>query len=486
MKKKLIIIFFVILVIVGIHGVYRPLPKNISMEGEVHLLPKSDVHFFADRTYVDSEGERKKDHQIFNEKIRIIDRAQNFIIIDMFLYNDFFGAESGQHRALSKEFTEALITKKEERPEIKIHVITDPINTAYGSLSDSFFDELKEAGIPVTFTDLSLLRDSNPLYSAWWRTIIRFIPSIGGNFLPAPFEGSEEGLTLPSYLSLINFKANHRKVIIADYEGESGLGVSTFVTSANPHDASSSHSNTAFRVDGSVWEDVFKSEQAVVEFSGKELEKPEIDIKEYDIGNEGETVSVQLLTERKIKDKILESIESLSKGDEVLILMFYLSDRDVVKSLKSAANREVSVSILLDPNKDAFGREKGGVPNRQVAHELMKKTEGDLEIRWCLTHGEQCHGKMLIFQKGNSVTIIQGSANLTRRNLNDLNLETNLLINGNKDVTAIGDAIEFFEEMWNNKPGDRIYSVEYEVYESKKFTKRIRYFLGEILGMSTF
>lgn len=486
MKKKVFAVFFVIVMVVGVYGVYKPLPENISIEGDVHVLPKDNVHFFADRTYVDKEGERKKDHEIFDEKLRIINRAQNFIILDMFLYNDFFGSESGEHRPLSKELTEALIIKKKNNPEIQIHVITDPINTVYGSLDESFLNELIEAEIPVTFTDLNSLRDSNPLYSAWWRTALRYIPSVGGKFLPAPFEGSEEGITLPSYLKLVNFKANHRKVMIADFENEGGRGVSTFVTSANPHDASSAHSNTAFRVDGSVWKDAFKSEKAVVDFSGGELKKPKTDINSEVVEEGGLTVSVQILTERKIKDKTLENIEGLSEGDEISIVMFYLSDRDIIKALKSAVNRGVSVSLLLDSNKDAFGREKGGVPNRQVAYELMKKTEGDIEIRWCLTHGEQCHGKMLIFQKGSTVTIVQGSANLTRRNLNNLNLETDLLIKGNEDITAIRDALEFFDEVWNNEPEDRIYSVEYEVYESRKFTKRILYFLGEMLGMSTF
>ena len=50
--------------------------------------------------------------------------------------------------------------------------------------------------------------------------------------------------------------------------------------------------------------------------------------------------------------------------------MFYLSERQIVKALITAKERGVNVRVLLDPNKDAFGREKNGIPNRQVASEL--------------------------------------------------------------------------------------------------------------------
>ena len=61
--------------------------------------------------------------------------------------------------------------------------------------------------------------------------------------------------------------------------------------------------------------------------------------------------------------------------------MFYLSNRDIVKSLLDASQRGVDVKLILDPNKDAFGMEKDGVPNRPVAHELVKKSKGKIQIR---------------------------------------------------------------------------------------------------------
>ena len=50
--------------------------------------------------------------------------------------------------------------------------------------------------------------------------------------------------------------------------------------------------------------------------------------------------------------------------------MFYLSERKIISAIKKAHSRKVKVRLLLDPNKDAFGREKNGIPNRSVAYEL--------------------------------------------------------------------------------------------------------------------
>ena len=39
-----------------------------------------------------------------------------------------------------------------------------------------------------------------------------------------------------------------------------------------------------------------------------------------------------------------------------------------------AADRGVRVRLILDPNRDAFGRQKDGVPNRPVANELVTQS----------------------------------------------------------------------------------------------------------------
>ncbi len=486
MVRKIGIVLLVIVIIVGVYGAYKPLPEGVSFVGEVREISEDRVHFLADRTYVNEDGVQVLEHEIFDEKLDMIAEAEQFILLDMFLYNDLMGAATADHRELSRELTEALISRAEERRDIYIHVITDPINTLYGSYGNPRLKELEEAGVDVTVTDLSKLRDSNPVYSALWRSFLGYVPPIGGRFLPNPFDPHGDGLTLSSYLDLLNFKANHRKIVIADRSSEQGREVSTLITSGNPHDASSAHSNTAVRVDGALWPDVLASERSVARFSGSHI--PDIDLDRELFGEdvEDEQVSVQVRTEGEIKRGVMALTRTLSEDDKVSVLMFYLSDRDIIRELKKADRRGATVRIILDPNKDSFGRERGGVPNRQVAYELMTQTDGGTTIRWCLTHGEQCHGKMLIFEHGDRYTLVQGSANLTSRNLDDKNLETNIFVQGSFDAPVIADAIDLFDEMWGNEPEGHLYTTEYRTYEDARLFPRFLYRFGEYTGMSTY
>ena len=103
--------------------------------------------------------------------------------------------------------------------------------------------------------------------------------------------------------------------------------------------------------------------------------------------------------------------------------MFYIADRQLVEALLAAAQRGVHVRLLLDSNIQAFGRVKDGVPNQAVAGELVREGAGRIEVRWHKTLGEQFHSKMMLIEHGMDAWLCLGSANYTRRNLDDLNLE---------------------------------------------------------------
>ena len=165
--------------------------------------------------------------------------------------------------------------------------------------------------------------------------------------------------------------------------------------------------------------------------------------------------------------------------------MFYISDRSIVKALKKADERGVKIRLIFDPNKDAFGREKNGIPNRQVANELIKNSNGNTEIKWCDTHGEQCHSKLAIFKRNENYSLIQGSANLTRRNLENFNLETNVYVAGAPDTPAIQDAVNFFNTNWNNENG-QTYTTAYETYADDSFSKNLIYRFTEFTGLSSY
>jgi hypothetical protein len=484
MRKKILFGLCVLTCLVGVYHVYKPLPSHIDMSGAEHHIAPQDVHFFSDRTYVDSLGVRHSEQQIFDEIFRMVRDAHSYVLIDMFLFNDFLGTGTSSYRGLSGELIDTLILKKQTNPNVVIHVITDPLNTLYGEYDSEQLTSLSEAGITVTETKLTALRDSNPLYSAFWRTLIRWIPfGIAGDVLPNLLDSRREDVGVHAYLTMLNFKANHRKVIATDYLREdASVGMSVLLTSANPHDGSSAHTNTALRVDTGLWNDVIQSEKAVVEFSGDTFREP---TQITDTTAPLNSLTTQLLTEKSIKRFIIEELNELGADDSFDMAMFYFSDRDIVSALKLADERGVHIRLILDPNKDAFGREKGGVPNRQVAHELLTDSMGNTDIRWCDTHSEQCHTKLLLFKKGDARVVIQGSANLTRRNIGNYNLEADVVVRGTSDALLFKEIESFFNTSWENER-DRIYTTSYGTYEDTSLSKKLLYRFGECTGISSY
>ncbi len=490
--KKLLVpvcLILALLVITGVYHIYKPLPEGLSMEGEINRVPSSAVSFLTDYSFIDSKGERQTDQEIFDEIFSLIRGAEDFILLDMFLFNDFLGAEPRKLRELSEELTSLLVQKKKARPEMEIIFISDPINTIYGAQQSEDFLRLRKAGVEVVLTDLKKLRDSNIIYSPFWRVFFQWFGTGNGGFMPNPFEPDGEGISIRAYLKLLNFKANHRKVIVADSMFGGNKTLSTIVTSANPHDGSSAHENVALRVDGFIWRDILAGELAVINMSDYDIELPWGKIAELETLEQPRSVEnpleVQVLTEEKIRQKMLELLENSDKNDSVKIVMFYISDRKIINSLLEAEKRGVEIRLVLDPNKDAFGRKKTGIPTRPVARELREKSDGDIKIRWCDTRGEQCHSKMILVNRAGTYFLNLGSANLTRRNLGDYNLETNLLVSGSRQAKAIRDANEYFEKIWANENG-RIYTADYQKYASDSFLKRSSYLIMEYTGFCSF
>ncbi|WP_168015673.1 phospholipase D family protein [Halomonas salinarum] len=465
---------------------YKPLPEGMG----VSAIPKParDVAFLSDETWVSGDSQRRSDQAIFDEVLRLIAQAERLVVLDMFLFNDYGADLDNDFRPISRQLTEALIRRKTERPEITAVVITDPINTFYGGLSPEHLTALREAGINVIMTDLTRLRASNPTWSGIWTLCCRaFGNTSDGGWLPNVLGPGQ--VTLRSYLQLLNFNANHRKTLIVD-EGEEWTGL---VTSANPHDASSHHDNVALRFSGPAVLDLLDSERVVARLSGAPgaippSTDPMFRASTPDPAAEATTSpqtapQVQLLTESGIRDALLAAVQGSAPGDRLDIAVFYLAHRELIEAFKAAQARGVTLRVLLDPNRDAFGIKKNGIPNRPVGHELH--TAG-VPVRWCDTHGEQCHSKFLLNRpRQGPAELIVGSANYTRRNLDDLNLETSARLVAQRDLAAISDAQAFFDRQWGN-PGGRGYSLPYAAYADPSWRRYWQYRLMEATGLSTF
>jgi phosphatidylserine/phosphatidylglycerophosphate/cardiolipin synthase-like enzyme len=458
MKKitKIILILLIWPLFVGFYQTTKKLPENLDLRGEERNISVENIEFFYDLTYKNLNGEIISEQTIFDEIFSLIEEAKEYILIDAFLFNSYTREPDKIYRQLTPELTERLVRKKEANPDIEIDFITDPINTVYGGAINTEIEKLKSIGVNVIVTDLKELPDSNPIYSAFWRTFIQWFGNSGSyGLIPHPFTGGEPKVTLRSYFDMLNFKANHRKVFMADQEENAAV----IITSGNPHDGSSA-------------------------FSGRELQGPPAGLDE-NIRLQAEDAKIVFLTENQIKKELLTRIGETTANDEIHMAIFYLADRQIIKELVKASERGVHIKVIFDPNKDAFGFEKIGIPNRPVAEELLKRSSGKIEVRWYDTHGEQFHSKLAIIKYGREASLLLGSANFTRRNLDNYNLEANVSVTAGEDALFIKAAADYFDRIWDNRDG-KYYTVSYEAYKDESTLKKIVYLIQEYAGLSSF
>jgi len=469
--------YIVILVLTMLWQTFKPLPKNINYKSKKYIIGENDIKFFNDLTVGDNV-----EQQIFDRILNLIDKARKYILIDIFLFNSFNVQTDKIHSKIYEKISYKLINKIKKYPNIKIDIVTDSINLVYYGGENKELEKLKNAGVNVIITDLKKLRDSNPLYSSIWRSLFQWFGNSNKlGFFPHPFSSRAEKVSLRTYLYLLNFKANHRKVIVAD-RGDQMVSI---ITSANIHNASSTHSNVAVEIIGEFWKNIYISENAVARLSGKKLSNQVLPgIKNGE--NSENVVEVFLITERKIREQLVGLIQCAQKNELIRIGVFYLSSRIIIKELIKASKRGVNIKIILDPNKDAFGYRKNGIPNRQVARELINKTNGNIKIRWYNTTGEQFHSKFIILNKCNKkVMCLLGSANFTRRNLENYNLETDVMVVGKNEIDFFQSIDRYFEKIWYNK-NNKKYTLNYDIYKDKSLIKQFVYRIQEFFGISGF
>jgi phosphatidylserine/phosphatidylglycerophosphate/cardiolipin synthase-like enzyme len=479
--------FLSLWLVVALWNLFKPLPTGVSVRGEIVSTPLADLQFLSDVTSADVYGERVVRQQIFDAMLKVIGEAREFIVLDFFLFNGQRGADldARPYRELSIELRDALMQRKREVPELRVLVITDPINDVYGALPSRDLAALSGLGMDVVRVDLDSLRDSNPIYSAIWRLTMRWWSGDGRGEprFANPLDAGPDRVSFGAWARLLNFKADHRKVLLAD-DGRGGL--TGIVTSANAHDASSLHSNVGLKAAGAALLPLLESEMSLARDAGwrSTWEAPEILPAP---ASPDSTAQLQALTEGEIGRAILNNIAATRVGDNIDVAMFYLSERDVVRALIAAAKRGVGVRVILDPNKDAFGRTKNGIPNRSVATELGAAADGAIKVRWFRTHGEQFHAKLVAIRTAKEFWFTLGSANLTRRNLDNFNLEANLAASVPLDSAIATQVTGWFDSLWTNHgPPELEYTAEFGAYADPAQGTYWLYRIMESTGLSTF
>lgn len=452
----------------------KSLPPGLSVEGKWRspIAPR----LLIDETFVDADGQRHCRQQIFDEMLRLISQAEKLVVLDMFQFNDPADNRHDCHRQISVALRNALLARKRQCPEIEIVVITDPINAVYGGRELSHHQALEAAGIRVATTNLTIGRDPNPSWTALWRLCFRWLRhSPRGGWLPNPLGPGKVGLR--SYLTLLNLNANHRKTLVVD-EGEHWTAM---VSSANADDGSSDYRDIALRVSGDTALDLLASEREIAAHSGVTIGYAQPSV--AGTATSSDTPRLRLVSEGAIKGALLAIIDDARAAERLDIEVLYLSHRNVIAALVNAIARGVEVRVLLDPNHHAFGVSGSGIPNRQAASDLV--TAG-IQLRWSDTHGEQAHSKVLLRHASERPAhLLLGSANFTRRSLNDLNFEANLEWVAASDDPIIKAAHAAFERHWHNNE-DEHYSTGPETYLDPSRRRYWQYRLMEASGWCTF
>ncbi|HSP57137.1 MAG TPA: phospholipase D family protein [Halomonas sp.] len=449
-KRWYLMLFVLVYVGVFLYHQYKPLPDGISYASDEYRV--DDVKFYRDLTHHEDDT-RHVDQEIFARLERMIEEAEDFIVIDAFMMDGRVSDPSENYPPIADDLMRQLITKKSANPDMPIVFISDSVNTGYGSYPADWLEPLKEAGIEVVMSNLHPLRDSTPLYSTLWRMGLQWFGQEGTGWMENPFVDGGPRMTLRSYLKLFNIKANHRKVYITER--------SALVASANAHTESGFHENVAFEVTGPIIAEMLAAEQAVIDLGDSGVVLPDFEAEEA--ANEGE-LRIQYTTEGETLKKVLDTLARAGPGNELWLGMYYLADRQVVNAITDAANRGAQVSMILDPNETAFGRKKSGLPNRPVVEELDENTDGAVRVRWYAVDLEQYHPKMMMLKEEERSTIISGSTNFTKRNLADYNLEAGLTIRGPPEAEVMGEVEAYFDSLWNNRGG--AYTLDQDEYQN--------------------
>jgi hypothetical protein len=373
----------------------KPLPPGTHTVSLTSRLSESDVDFL--------HGPQQHQDMIARE-MGAIDHAEQLIVLD--------------RSPLARELAQHLLARKRARPNLKIILLTDPANEAFGGTPSQYLADLEQAGIIVARVRLERLRDSNPLYSAVWRLLL--------GWWSEPFDETPGRITLQSWSRMRNSKADQRQLAVAD-DGSGG-----WIAIVGAADG-----RAALILRGSLARAMIGSELQIAAWSTDDDRLPPAP--PMDLRGVG-SIDARFLTEGAIETALLDAIAGSAKDDQICIAVENLSDRRLIAAALAAAARGAHVQVLLERNP---------MPNRASAGELLRDGAGRIEVRWSPSGFAASSPKLLLVRHRNDVWVNVGSANFTRRNLGDLNLESGVELRMPARAAPARAFSEYFTKIWS-------------------------------------
>jgi len=452
----------------------KPLPAGVQLTSPVCPLPLRQVSFIADVTGADAWGRPAVSQGISAALLQVVQQARNFIVLDY----PALGAPAGESSPPpAAELTAALLVRRRQQPPLRILFVIDPAAEAYGARRAPPLEQLRAAGVEVVSTRLAALPDSNPLYSSFWRLALNWWDTPGSRFGVATRR--------------LNFKANERRLLIAD----DGRGALTAVFgSASPAAAEGSWSNVALQVSGGALETLLESELAIARFSGWRGAPLPVPLLAAPTGcaedappQAQDVAQLQLLTEGAIRSALLARLNATGSGDEIDIAAGRLAERGVIEALLAAARRGARVRLLLDPSENGGSGGAAGIPNQPAASELVTRSAGAIHVRWYRTHGERFNCALVMIARGPLLWLSAGSAQLTRRALDGYDLTSAAALSLPRGSELAQQAGEYFDTLWSNRAALGIeYSADFTAYADPAQSHYWLYRLMESSGFGPF
>ena len=378
----------------------KPLPPGTHLVSRTARLSDADVDFLYESPWRRTAAA---------PDLSAIDHAEQLIVLD--------------RSPVTRELAQRLLARKHLRPHLKIVLVTDPANEAFGGSPAQMLTSLERAGVIVARVRLDRLRDSNPLYSGLWR--------LAFGWWSDPFDETPGRATLPALARTRNSKSDQRQLVVAD-DGSGG-----WIAIIAPTGAAAS-----LTLRGPLARAIIAGELQVAAWSTDDDRLPVgPSMDDRGVGS----IDARFLTEGAIESALFDALGAAGSGDRLGIAVEDFSERRLIAAALRAAARGASLQVLLARNRE---------PNQAVADELLRSGGGRIEIRWYLGSDAASLPKLLLFRHGDDMWMNLGTANYTRRNLGDLNLAASVELRMPARAAAARAITEYFSEAWSVAAAD--------------------------------
>jgi phosphatidylserine/phosphatidylglycerophosphate/cardiolipin synthase-like enzyme len=474
----------------------KRLPAGVQIAGAWHSVAAGDIHFLRDLTAADANGAPLSEQQINVALLQMIAQAREFLVLDTGLFGDLPAAGAGAPRLraanpVAAATADALLQARQQHPGLQVLLLIDPASVQLG-VGPATLERLREAGVAVVAVDVARLRAPNAAFVGLWQLCCRWWSPVASEGLwPNPLGVGPAGVSLGMWGQTPGYQRSHRQLLIAD-DGAGGLAGLIFSRPLNAEAAL--HTAVALRLAGAALEPLLESEFVVAQFSGwsgggamqeRSQQLSERQRRSIATPPAAEAAQARVASEAGIAEALVERINAAGSHDDIEIAALYLSQRDLVRALIDAAWRGAAVRVLLDPGKDGYGYDRSGVPNRQVASELVAASDGAVRVRWYRTHGEQFSPGFALIRSNGRAWLMVGTAELSRRDLDDFNLAAAFI--AELPITAVAsiDAVSWFDTIWYNRAAAGTeYSSDADVYADASQLDYWQYRLLEVSGAS--